>query len=192
MLAELAFVIVVLIAVGVALVLVVRAQKGRQRRRELSSRFGPEYERAIAEYGSETRAEYELAKRAQRMAKLEIRELAPLDRVQYSESWQKVQSQFVDAPVSSVLEANELIKRVMRARGYPVEDFDQRVKDLSVDHPHVVQHYRAARTLASATKAGRASTEDLRQAFIHFRALFADLLGEHDAPPLVGGRAAHA
>jgi hypothetical protein len=149
----------------------------RQRRHErLRQRFGPEYEHALEEYGNPERAERELAARAQRVHRFHVRELDEADREHFSDSWRRVQAHFVDDPSAAAQEADVLIKAVMAARGYPVEDFNQRVADLSVDHADVVQHYRAARALSEANNAGRADTEELRQAFVHYRALFAELL----------------
>jgi hypothetical protein len=173
-----------LILIGVALLVVVGIVAllafGSSRRRhvELRRRFGPEYERAIAEYGSEKRAERELAKREKRVDRLHLHPLKEAERLRFEGEWRTVQARFVDAPSAAVTAADELIQAVMEAHGYPVRDFEQRVKDLSVEHANVVQHYRAARVLADANREGRADTEELRQAFVHYRALFADLLDE--------------
>jgi len=164
----------VLVAAAVAVLLFV--QHSRKRHLVIQRRFGPEYERAVAEYGSAERADRALSDRARRVAKYEIRELDPRTQQRFSQKWRQVQARFVDEPSRAVQEADDLIVTVMHARGYPMEDFEHRLADLSVDHPDVVQHYRAARALADANREGRANTEELRQAFIHFRALFADLL----------------
>lgn len=181
---ELAIGVGVVAALVVLIALVANFARRRPRGKELRQRFGPEYDRAVQEYGSEKRAERELADRAKRVQKLHIRELPEPERLQFLSSWQQVQALFVDQPSAAVSDADELIKVVMRARGYPVEDFDQRVADLSVDHASVVQHYRAARILATANHEGRANTEELRQAIVHYRALFAALLGEVRSNPV--------
>jgi len=172
---------VMALAAAIVIALILSTRDTNRRRMQLKTRFGPEYERAVEEYGSEQLAERALLTRAKRVKKLHLRELGNETRVRHAYSWENVQRMFVDDPGRAVHEADDLIKTVMRARGYPVEDFEQRVADLSVDHPSVVQHYRAARALADANREGRANTEELRQAFVHYRALFADLLGE--VPP---------
>jgi hypothetical protein len=165
--------LVILAAVAIAMV---AASMSRGRHVKLKRRFGPEYERALEEYGDSARAEHELEARAKRVRSFRIRELSEADRQHYADGWRTVQTRFVDEPSSAVHEADALIKAVMVARGYPIEDFNQRVADLSVDHADLVQHYRAARALADANREGRADTEELRQAFVHYRALFAELL----------------
>lgn len=173
---------VLALVVAIVLALILSTRDNNRRRVQLRQRFGPEYERAIEDYGSEELAERALLTRAKRVRKLHLRDLGADTRMRHANAWQNVQRMFVDDPGGAVHEADHLIKTVMRDIGYPIEDFDQRVADLSVDHPAVVQHYRAARTLADANREGRANTEELRQAFVHYRALFADLLGEVPAP----------
>jgi hypothetical protein len=176
--------IVALAAVAILIVAVIAARRrALARSAALHQRFGPEYDRAVDEYGSSGRAERELAARARRVEHLHFRSLTEAERTRFETAWGRIQAQFVDDPTGAVMNANELIKEVMRARGYPVDDFDQRVADLSVDHATVVQHYRAARTLSDASRNGQPQTEDLRQAVVHFRALFADLLRETDTVP---------
>jgi hypothetical protein len=175
---------VMALIVATVIALLLSTRETRRRRVQLRNRFGPEYERAIEDYGSEDRAERALLTRAKRVKKLHLKDLGSETRVRHASAWQNVQRMFVDDPGRAVHEADQLIKTVMRVRGYPVEDFEQRVADLSVDHPSVVQHYRAARALADANREGRANTEELRQAFVHYRALFADLLGEVPPTPL--------
>jgi len=174
---------VMALVAAVVVALILSTRESHRRRVQLRNRFGPEYERAIEDYGSEALAERALLTRAKRVKKLHLKDLGSETRVRHASAWQNVQRMFVDDPGRAVHEADQLIKTVMRARGYPVEDFDQRVADLSVDHPSVVQHYRAARALADTNREGRANTEELRQAFVHYRALFADLLGEVPPPP---------
>jgi hypothetical protein len=171
--------IVALAAVALLIVAAIAARRrALARSAALHQRFGPEYDRAVEEYGSSGRAERELAARARRVEHLQFRPLTDAERTRFESAWGRIQAQFVDGPAGAVMNANELIKEVMRARGYPVDDFDQRVADLSVDHPTVVQHYRAARALSDASRNGQPQTEDLRQAVVHFRALFSDLLRE--------------
>jgi hypothetical protein len=171
-------IVVLLILVAVVVMVVVSRENARRRREKLRRRFGPEYDRAVQEFGSVPKAESELASRARRLERLQLRDLNDADRIHFSNAWSAVQVKFVDNPSEAVHDANQLIKTVMQARGYPVEDFEHRVADLSVDHANVVQHYRAARTLAEANREGRANTEELRQAFVHYRALFTELLTE--------------
>jgi hypothetical protein len=151
-------------------------RRARLQSAELRERFGPEYGRAVGEYGSEARAEHELAKRARRVERFHFRDLTAAERTRFDAAWTALQAQFVDDPLRAAAGANQLITEVMRARGYPIEDFDTRAADLSVDHPAVVQHYRAARALAQSSGHEMGSTEDLRQAIVHYRALFAELL----------------
>jgi hypothetical protein len=161
---------IVAAAIGVSIMLVRRT---RHRTRMLKERFGPEYERALEQYGSK-RGERVLAERVQRVEHMTFRELSDADRARFSSQWTVIQGRFVDDPRAAVAGANDLIKQVMRARGYAADDpFEQRAADLSVDHPDVVQHYRAARALAHGKEL---DTEELRQAIVHYRALFADLL----------------
>lgn len=170
------------LVIAIVLALILSTRDSKRRRVQLRQRFGPEYERAVEDYGSEELAERALLTRAQRVKKLHLRDIGSESRMRHADAWQDVQRMFVDDPNRAVHEADLLIKTVMSDIGYPIEDFDQRVADLSVDHPAVVQHYRAARTLADANREGRANTEELRQAFVHYRALFADLLGEVPVP----------
>jgi len=177
--------------IGVVLLIVAAVavrRSSRVRRANLMHRFGPEYDRAVDEFGP-VRAEHELAARARRVDHIHFRDLTEADRVRFSSTWSRIQAQFVDDPVAAVAGANELIKEVMRARGYPSDGFEQRAADLSVDHPEVVQHYRAARALAVPTHGQQVNTEDLRQAVVHYRALFADLL---QVPTTATMREAHA
>ena len=174
-------IVVALAAVALLVVAILASRSSRSQKQRIRERFGPEYDRAIEQLGNERRAERELAARERRVQKLHINELDGAHRLQFSSDWAHAQTRFVDDPSAAVREADELIKRVMRARGYPVEDFERRVEDLSVDHANVVDHYRAARALAEANREGRANTEELRQALVHYRALFADLLEEPQA-----------
>jgi FtsZ-interacting cell division protein ZipA len=157
----------------------------RQRRsKQLQKGFGPEYDRAVEERGGDRRqAEAELRERRERRDEFDIRELEPAARDRYAERWRAAQRRFVDQPAPAVGEADALVMEVMRDRGYPVaDDFEQRAADVSVDHPHVVEHYRAAHAISTRATAGEAGTEDLRQAMVHFRALFEELLGPDGGP----------
>lgn len=153
------------------------------RRRRLRERFGPEYERAVHEAGGAARAETELAKRAKRVSQYHIRPLSPEDGNRFSAAWRQLQSRFVDDPSGAVTEADRLVTDLMATRGYPMTDFDRRAEDLSVDHADVVNHYRDAHHIVtSQPDPKRVSTEDLRQAVQHYRALFEDLLEIGGAP----------
>jgi hypothetical protein len=156
------------------------------RRRRLRQRFGPEYDRLVEETGSRTKAEAELANRERRVAGLDIRPLDSAARARYSQDWAAIQERFVDTPQDAVMAAQRLVMTVMKERGYPTEGGDQVLADLSVDHANVLDHYRAAYDISQRAADNAASTEDLRQAMIHYRALFQDLLGEtSSATPVV-------
>jgi hypothetical protein len=171
--------VVAIAAIGVA----VWRNNRRKQREHLAKRFGPEYERLLHEHGSATLAERELEARAKRVSKLSIKELSDNERRSFSQAWHQTQERFVDTPLIAVRSAHDLVQDVMRARGYPVEEFDQRVADLSVDHANVVEHYRAANKLHQSNQQGQANTEELRMAMVHYRALFSDLLGAPDREP---------
>jgi hypothetical protein len=151
-------------------------QKRRNRTASLRQKFGPEYERAVHQQGSERKAEAKLADRQERVEKLNIRDLDPMERERFSKQWESVQSRFVDSPRGAVAEADDLVSSLMKTRGYPVSDFDQRAADISVDHPRVVENYRSGRDIALRVGKNGASTEDLRTAMIHYRSLFEELL----------------
>jgi len=158
-------------------VIVVAFIARRRQSRRLAERFGPEYERAVQRTGSRTKAEEELRAREHRVHKLlEIVPLAPREAQRFRMEWQGVQSRFVDNPRSAVTEADLLVRDVMVRRGYPMADFETQAADLSVDHPVVVDNYRAAHAIALRELHGRAGTEDLRQALVHYRTLFDELL----------------
>ena len=164
----------VILVIVVAVALYVR--KRRNTTAKLRDRFGPEYDRAVQQQGSERKAEAKLADREARVEMLKIRDLDPMERERYLAQWQAVQSRFVDYPKGAVTEADELVCSLMQTRGYPVADFDQRAADISVDHPRVVESYRAAHSVALQLGKGEASTEDLRTAMIHYRSLFDELV----------------
>ena len=164
----------VLVIVVVVLLVVVGLLLYRQRQSaQLRKGFGPEYDRALDEHGDQRAAEAELRERRERRRSYDIKPLEESARERYVERWKATQAKFVDQPASALTDADELVAEVMRERGYPVEDFDQQAADVSVDHPHVVENYREAHAIHSTRDA---STEDLRQAMVHYRALFAELL----------------
>ena len=148
----------------------------RKRSLQLQTRFGPEYDHALHGFKDRRAAERALVERTRRVEKLEIRPLPALRRDELSKRWQAVQAQFVDDPASALREAHTLLAMVMHEQGYPTGRFAEEVELLSVHHPAAVQHYRAAHRIADEQGAGRGATEDLRQAMIHYRALFDDLL----------------
>lgn len=166
-------VIVVVVAVIVIAALIFYRKRKSQQLRE---HFGPEYDRAVRERGNAAKAEMELVKREKRVEKFSIKSLSPADRNQYAEEWAIVQRRFVDDPAGAVTDADSLVNRVMVARGYPMGDFEQRAADISVSYPGVVQNYRSATTIAQRHGRGEAGTEDLRQAMVHYRSLFDELL----------------
>jgi len=150
----------------------------RRQSESLRQRFGSEYSRTMAKTGDRWRAESALRSRAKRVEKLPIRPLDRSERVRFLDAWRGVQARFVDDPDGTLVEADHLIGSVMSAEGYPVGDFEQRAADISVDHPRVVENYRSGHEIAMRQKQGDADTEDLRQAIIHYRTLFEELLGQ--------------
>jgi hypothetical protein len=152
----------------------------RQRRVRLRERFGPEYDRTVREAGTPAKAEAILDARARRVEKLKIHPLSREQSESFSREWRRVQALFVDDPDGAVAAADRLVTQVMSARGYPIEEFETRAADLSVDHPRVVENYRIARGLALRRERKEAGTEELRQAVVNYRALFNDLLDLHE------------
>ena len=169
-------VVAIIVVVAVALVLVQQRQRAG-----LRERFGPEYDRVVEERDDRRQAERELAERAERRDKLDIRPLTSEQRGDYAARWESVQAAFVDRPREAVVLADDLIVEVMDRRGYPVESFDDRASLVSADHPEVVDHYRSAH--AVSTQGEDSSTEDLRQAFVHYRALFDAMLTDAETEP---------
>ncbi|MGN9777868.1 hypothetical protein ACTMS0_19210 [Micromonospora sp. H33] len=170
----------VIVIVVVVLVIVALAVAGRTyaRRRALRSRFGPEYDRVVAEQDSRTAAERELRDRERRHAELTLTPLSPESRARYAAAWEELQVRFVDSPKETVGDADELVTRLIAERGYPTGDFSDQIAHLSVEHARTLTHYRDAHEIHLRNSRGEASTEELRQAVVHYRALFADLLGE--------------
>ncbi|MFZ0980003.1 MAG: hypothetical protein WAN23_11440 [Candidatus Acidiferrales bacterium] len=170
-----AIAVAVMVVAGIAIWLFIR----KHRTERLRSRFGgAEYDRTLQEGGSRRHAEAGLDKRTDRVESLHIRSLGPDDRARFIESWRRVQARFVDGPGGAVTEADQLLGDVMSTRGYPVSDFEQRAADISVDHPLVLENYRSAHEIAIRQTHGQASTEELRQAMIHYRTLFEELVAE--------------
>lgn len=170
--------VILLIALLVLVVLVALAFVAGQQRRsaELKERFGPEYDHAVATVGDRRKAEAELVSRTKRVKAFDIHPLTAEQRDRFATRWRDTQAHFVDDPSGAIREADKLVNEVMTARGYPMEDFDSRVADISVDYAPVVTNYRAAHDIAVRNERGAASTEDLRQAMVHYRSLFNELL----------------
>src|SRR5579863_8252027 len=168
-------ILVAVIVVAVGAIAYVLLQK--RRTQNLRQHFGPEYDRAVAEGGNRRLAEAKLEERAERVKKFNIRPLSAEDRERFTVQWDRVQARFVDAPAGAVAEADQLIGDLMASCGYPMGDFEQRAADISVDHPVVTQNYRSAHEIALRQAKGQASTEELRRAMIHYRALFDELVG---------------
>jgi len=166
--------IIVLLVIVAAALFAVRASQ----RKKLQSTFGPEYDRVVADTGSRADAEKELRERERRHAELQLKELSPESKAHYSAAWEETQIQFVDDPETAVATADDLVTRLIDERGYPTGDYDDRLANLSVEHARTLGHYRDAHEISTRSRNGEASTEDLRQALVHYRALFADLLGE--------------
>jgi hypothetical protein len=166
--------VVAAIVIGTLIFMAVR----KRRSQKLRERFGPEYDRVVKNEGDVRKGEQVLEFRQKHREKYRIRPLTPTDRSSFSYRWNEVQAQFVDDPKGAVTLADGLVTDVMQARGYPITDFEQRAADISVDHPQVVDNYRAAHDISLRHNRGQASTEDLRKAMVHYRALFEELLGE--------------
>ena len=156
----------------------------KRRTKELRSKFGPEYNRMARAEGDAARAEEELLKREKRVKKLDIKPLTTQQRNEFADDWEKAQAEFVDEPAAAVAHADALVQEVMRVRGYPVVDFEQRVADVSVDHPAVAQNYRLAHDIAAQHEREDVGMEKLREAMLHYRALFADLLHDGGLQPV--------
>ncbi|GAA2517342.1 hypothetical protein [Winogradskya humida] len=167
--------IVLVLLVIAAVVLGVRAS----RRKKLQTKFGPEYDRVVGDSDSRAAGERELVERQKRVAQFELKALSAESKARYSVAWEEVQIDFVDSPAEAVSTADELVTRLIAERGYPVGDYDDQLANLSVQHAKTLEHYRDAHAISERSKNGEAETEDLRQALVHYRELFADLLGEN-------------
>jgi hypothetical protein len=170
------------IALAVAVILIIAVlvllymRKRRSTTADLRKKFGPEYDRAVRVHGTERKAEAKLEDREKRVEKLNLRDLDPMERERFTKRWESIQSRFVDSPKGAVAEADDLVSSLMKVRGYPVSDFDQRAADISVDHPRVVENYRSAHEIALRVGKDGSTTEELRTAMIHYRALFDELV----------------
>jgi hypothetical protein len=169
-------VIPALIIVAILIVIAVALIARRRRSDQLKRHFGPEYDRTVAEQGDTHRAEATLLEREKRLEAFPLHELTPVDREAYAMEWAAVQRRFVDDPAAAVGSADRLISRAMTDRGYPMARFEQRAEDISVSYPAVVENYRAAHDIALRHVDGRATTEELRQAMVHYRSLFEELV----------------
>ncbi|MFK0043977.1 hypothetical protein ACIQU4_07700 [Streptomyces sp. NPDC090741] len=170
--------IAIIVPVAVVLIALAAGLWTMSRRRHLRDRFGPEYERTVEQEGGRLAADRELHAREERHAYLAIKELPEDRRQAYAQDWSDVQQHFVDRPEGSVTQADELVSRLMKERGYPTEGYDENLRDLSVAHAGTLQHYRAAHTVKVRSTDGQATTEELRGAMVHYRALFDELLSD--------------
>src|SRR5689334_20696963 len=173
--------IVILVVIVVAILVIAIVARTVVRRRQLQARFGPEYDRMVDENPNRAAAESDLRAREKRHAELDLKALSPQDRDRYLKEWTRVQAAFVEDPSDAVNSADALVSRMMRARGYPTGDFDDQLATLSVEHAQTLDHYRAAHGIFEANLRGQASTEQLRQALVHYRVLATDLLDANDA-----------
>ena len=174
----------VLIVALIAVIAWASAQRRRKESLRLQQRFGAEYVRLVNEVGR-PKAEAELAAREKRVASLTLEPLPPADAAKFRDAWVAIQARFVDDPKTSVVEADHLVYDLMAKRGYPMGDFERRAADISVDHPAVVSNYRAARAIALRDERGETTTEELRKAVVHYRALFQELLEVREPQPQV-------
>jgi len=178
-------VIAVVVIAGIAVAVIAFMASRKRRSKQLRERFGPEYDRVVRQEGDPRKAEGVLEFRQKRREKFHIRPLTAADRSSFAVRWNEVQARFVDDPRGAVTVADSLVTDVMQLRGYPIGEFEQRTADLSVDYPLIVDNYRAAHDIALRHSSGKASTEDLRQAMVHYRALFQELLDESKTEPKI-------
>jgi hypothetical protein len=174
--------IIALVVVVVIVVAVVLAVVMVMRRRALRERFGPEYDRAVEAADSRSSAEAQLRERERRHAELQLNTLTEEQKAAYAQEWAQVQAHFVEQPAAATGEADRLVTRLVQDRGYPTENYEEALAHLSVEHGHTLGHYRDAHDIYLATERGEATTEQLRQALMHYRAIFADILGEQPVP----------
>lgn len=175
--------VILTVVVIVVLVAAAAAAWALMRRNALRKRFGPEYDKVVSESDGRLAAERELRARERRHAELNIQPLSPQARQRYSAEWDEVQAQFIDWPTEAVRTGDDLLTRLAAERGYPADDFKERLADLSVEHGHTLPHYREAHEIAERDQRGDATTEELRQAMMHYRALFVELIGPDGADP---------
>jgi hypothetical protein len=167
-----------LIGVVIVIALILYFAFRRRRSTALREHFGEEYDRTVETAGGRGKAEAALEERERRVAELDIRPLRPQERAEFTGEWQEVKALFVESPVEAVHHADRLLAKVMKTRGFPMADFDRRYEDLTVDHAEVARHYREGHEITTRHNRGEASTEDLRQAMIHFEALFDELVND--------------
>jgi len=160
----------------VAVLVLLYVRKRKSTTADLRKKFGPEYGRAVLVHGAGRKAEAKLEDREKRVEKLNIRDLDPMEHERFSKRWESIQTRFIDSPKGAVTEADDLVSSLMKTRGYPVSDFDQRAADISVDHPRVMENYRSAHEIAVRVGKNEATTEELRTAMIHYRSLFDELV----------------
>jgi hypothetical protein len=172
--------IVVLVAIAVGVFMYMRQRQ--QQREALRERFGPEYERTVHEVGDQRKAEEALTERTERVERLHIQPLPPERGAQYVSRWRNVQARFVDDPEHALGDADTLVSEVMQVRGYPMGDFEQRAADISVEHAGTVEHFRTAHAITGRASRGEATTEDMREAMLHYRTLFEELTETRDTP----------
>lgn len=166
------------VAAGLIIIFAIAAGVRRSRTAQLREHFGTEYDHAVKHAGSRTAAEQELVARAEEVKSFDIRPLTASQRERYRSEWKLIEQRFVDRPTTAVVEADELVADVMRTRGYPMADWEKHAAHLSVKHPRVVEHYRAGHAVIDEHARGKASTEDLRQAMLHYRSLFEELAND--------------
>jgi hypothetical protein len=185
---DMLWLVVLVVVVVVAAVGLWMYSRQRRRRDALREQFGPEYERTVHDYGDRRAAEDDLAKRTERVERLHIQPLSPERGARYAEDWRVVQAAFVDDPEQAIGDADRLVAVVLEARGYPLGDFEQRADDVSVEHASVVDHYRAAHVVAGRVSRGGATTEDMREAMLHYRTLLDDLIDTPQTKRMEGRR----
>lgn len=186
-------IVIIVAAVIIVALIIAMAARSRRKKKHLRSRFGSEYDRTVDRKGSKRKAVKDLHHREQEHEKLHLRELSPAERDRYRDEWQGLQASFVDRPASALADADRLVTALMRDRGYPVDDFDQQADLVSVDHPQVVSHYRAAHAIHDRSHREDVSTEDQRKAVVHYRALFDELMvpderGDHRDDEVIDAR----
>ncbi len=190
---ESTLVITIVVAAAAVIIILIATRRAKQKRSQrLRTRFGPEYYRAVTEHGNKVQAEKALEEREKRSVEIVLHPLSSSDRQEFAQAWRALQTHFVDAPGNAVIEADLLLERLMRQRGYPVGDFAQQVSDLSVDYPEAVGNYCLAHQIADRQRRGEASTEDLREAIIQYRILYEALLDGHVEEVKYGSKTAHA